>query len=560
MFVGITTTTIVLLVLSGSLDETCAQCQAPETVELTASDAFPDDNFGYSVDIDGNVAVAGAHQEGGSAGAAYVFRFDGSDWIEEEKLIGSDTADGDHFGWSVAVSGDTIVAGAHFNHHSGYSDAGSAYVFVHDGFRWSQAAKLTAHSPFMDDEFGHAVAVDGDRIIVGAWHDDDAGGNSGSAYIFEKPSGGWTDMTETAKLTASDAAASDEFGMSVSISGEVAVVGAHLKDGGDMVNSGSVYLFQYDGSAWRQVATLNVSDPVTQDRLGRSVAIDGDVVVAGAWGKDDGGNQSGAAYVYEKPAKGWTSMTETAKLTASDAATGDRLGWWVSIDGDHVVVGAPAHEWDGDHFGAAYAFWRPLGGWADMTENAKLTGSDEVENDRFALAVSVGGSRAIVGAHIHSHTGAQATGAAYIYGGLVDCQPNGVLDLCDVVLGTSTDSDGDFVPDECEAAAASIEGSLMVRKAEGDEITLAWDPSCISSDSDYEIYEGMIGVFDSHTAKFCTTGGELEKTFSPADGDTYYIVVSRNAAHEGSYGLGENDMERFPASDACLPRFIEECP
>jgi hypothetical protein len=161
---------------------------SPKT-KLTTSDGATDDHFGYSVAISGDTAVIGAHLDddnGTDSGAAYVFVGSGSTWSEQQKLTASDGAGGDHFGYSVAVSGDTAVIGAHQDDDNG-SESGSAYVFVRSGSTWTQQQKLTALDAAQDDEFGYGVAVSGNTAVTGAYRDDDNGSSSGSAYICQSP-------------------------------------------------------------------------------------------------------------------------------------------------------------------------------------------------------------------------------------------------------------------------------------------------------------------------------------------------------------------------------------
>jgi len=200
---------------------------------------------------------------------------------ELNKLGADNQSENSHFGNSVAISGNTVVVGAH-----GYnSSAGTAYVYEYDETSklFVQIARLRASDTAAGDEFGSSVAIANDVIVIGATADDDGGSNFGSAYIFEKPSLGWSTATETAKLTASDAAVDDYFGF--------------------------------------------------------CVAISRDIIVIGAYGDDDSGPTSGSAYLFKKPLSGWVTATETAKLTASDAAAGDYFGDGVAINGDIVVIG-----------------------------------------------------------------------------------------------------------------------------------------------------------------------------------------------------------------------------
>ena len=162
-------------------------------------------------------------------------------WVQKAKLTASDGEEWDWFGTSVAISGDTVVVGADDDVIGTNTDQGSAYVFVRSGDTWTQTAKLTASDGAADDSFGHSVAISGDTVVVGADGDDN---NKGSAYVFEKPAAGWANMTQTAKLTASDGEDYDHFGYSVAISGDTVVVGAPLADGGGNCYKGSAYVFE----------------------------------------------------------------------------------------------------------------------------------------------------------------------------------------------------------------------------------------------------------------------------------------------------------------------------
>ncbi|MBK8430868.1 MAG: hypothetical protein IPL28_06050 [Chloroflexi bacterium] len=237
-----------------------------EQAKLTASDAAANDNFGVSVAVSGDTAVIGAYQDddgGSNSGSAYVFTRSGEVWSEQAKLTASDAAANDFFGISVAVSGDTAVIGAYQDDNVG-SNSGSAYVFTRSGEVWSEQAKLTASDPAMNDWFGYSVAISGDTAIIGAYLDDDGGSNSGSAYVFTRTAGVWS---QQAKLTASDPAMDDWFGYSVAISGDTAVIGAYQDDDGGS-DSGSAYAFTRMGVVWSQQAKLTASDPAANDWFG----------------------------------------------------------------------------------------------------------------------------------------------------------------------------------------------------------------------------------------------------------------------------------------------------
>jgi len=355
-------------------------------------------------------------------GARYPLTID--PFVQKAKLTAFDKAVSDYFGTSVSISGDVVVVGAYRADPGGTSDAGAAYVFGKPGGGWAdmtQTAKLTASDKAADGYFGSSVSINGNVVVVGAPGADPGGTDAaGAAYVFVKPGGGWDDMTQTAKLTASDKAAGVLFGQSVSISGDVVVVGANRADPGGTISAGAAYVFVKPGGGWvdmTQTAKLTASDKAAGDLFGQSVSISGDVVVVGANRADPGGtSDAGAAYVFGKPGGGWTDMTQTAKLTASDKAEYDYFGYSVSISGYVVVVGAGRADPGGtDDAGAAYIFAKPGGGWTDMTQTARLTASDKAADDEFGYSVSISGDVVVVGAVYADPGGTLDAGATYVF-------------------------------------------------------------------------------------------------------------------------------------------------
>jgi len=326
-----------------------------EQAKLTASDAAAGDQFGISVSISGDTAIVGARVDddaGSSSGSAYVFTRSGTTWTQQAKLTASDAARGDVFGTFVSILGDTAIVGAEGDDDACPSDpcsSGSAYVFVRSGTTWTEQAKLTASDAAAFDAFGIRISISGDTAIVSAPLDDDAGVSSGSAYVFVRSGTTWT---QQAKLTASDAAERDRFGISVSISGDTAIVGASDDDDAGP-NSGSAYVFVRSGTTWTEQAKLTASDAFEADRFGTSVSILGDTAIAGVPGDDDAGSSSGSAYVFTRSGTTWT---EQDKLTASDAAFLDSFGISVSISGDTAIVGANFDSDGGAQSGSAYIF------------------------------------------------------------------------------------------------------------------------------------------------------------------------------------------------------------
>ena len=385
-----------------------------ELEKLTASDAAAGDFYSYSVAVSGDTVVVGAINDddtGDASGSAYVYERDPATGLSVQvaKLTASDGAADDYFGSSVAISGDTIVVGADGDDDGG-TDSGSAYVYEKNPATglFEQVVKLTASDAAADDRFGNSVAVSGDTVVIGADGDDDGGLSSGSSYLFEKPVTGWADVsTETIKLTAFDATGYDYFGKHVAISGDTVVIGADGDDDNG-ASSGSAYIYQRApiSGIFAQVAKLTASDAAADDRFGNSVAVSGDTVVIGAYGDS---SNSGSAYLFEKSATGWGNATETAKLTASDAAVDDRFGQ-VAISGDTVVIGAFFDDDAGDNSGSAYLFEKPASGWVDATETVKLTASDAEAGDWFGISAAVSGDTVVIGANYDDDTG-----SAYIF-------------------------------------------------------------------------------------------------------------------------------------------------
>ena len=373
--------------------------------KVTAFDGAGADYFGNSVSISGDRMVVGSYMDddmGANSGSAYVYEWNGANWILVVKLTASDGAANDYFGYSVAVFGNRVVVGA----YQRTSGNGKVYVFEWDGSHWIQAAKLTASDGATSDYFGNSVSISGDRMVVGSYMDDDMGNNSGSAYVFEWTGTNWT---ETAKLTASDGAASDYFGYSLAVSGDRIVVGAYYDD--DMgANSGSAYVFEWNGTNWTETAKLTASDGAAGDFFGSSVVASGDRIVVCASSADAKGADSGAAYVYERNGMTWT---ESAKLTASDGAASDRFGTSVSVSGNRIVVGAPYADAKGSDSGAAYVYERNGTTW---TESAKLTASDGAGGDRYGYSVSLSSDRIAVGAYYDDDNGSNS-GSTYVYVG-----------------------------------------------------------------------------------------------------------------------------------------------
>jgi uncharacterized protein YfcZ (UPF0381/DUF406 family) len=414
--------------LTQALDEYNGGAQI---AKLLAADGAANDYFGNSLAVDGDTMVIGAYGDGNKSGSAYIFTRDDAgsltaSWTQRAKLLASDGAGGDNFGFSVAISCDTVVVGAYHDDDKG-SNSGSAYIFTRDDAgsltaSWTQRAKLLASDGMGDDYFGVGVAIGGDTVVVGAIGDDDNGSGSGSAYIFTCDDAGslTASWTQRAKLLASDGAESDIFGLVVAISGDTVVVGAYLVDLDThrYTNHGSAYIFTRDNAgsltaSWTQRAKLLASDGAGGAFFGVSVAISGNIVVVGApysgfsYYYDGNGFFSGSAYIFTSDDTGslTSSWTQRAKLLAADGSTDDNFGHSVAISGDTVVVGA---YYSANNRGSidvsAYIFTRDEDAGsltANWTQRAKLLASDGEESDYnyWGRSVAVDGNTVVAGAY-----------------------------------------------------------------------------------------------------------------------------------------------------------------
>lgn len=370
---------------------------------LEASDGAPFDHLGFSVAAHGDVVVAGARFADAPAedsGAVYVFRRGPGGWHEEAKLIPRDPVEHDRFGHAVAMDGDTIVVGAPAHHELGRK-VGSVYVFRFRRGAWRQEAKLAAPEAA---RFGHAVAVSGGRLAVGAPGGRVGGATTGAVYVFRRQGSSWHRET---RLTAADAREGHLFGLAVGISGDAAAVGAPGDDARGSL-TGAAYVFRGDGGRWRQEAKLLAGDAAALAELGKAIAIDGDTVVVGAEGGGDAGKFSGAAYVFERHDGTWRQQ---ARLLAGDARAADRFGNAVAVHLDTIAVGAHFADPAGQGSGAAYSYrrlgerWRP---------EFKLVARGGAAGEEFGNAVAVHGGTIAVGA-LRGGPKSTAAGSVWVF-------------------------------------------------------------------------------------------------------------------------------------------------
>jgi cysteine-rich repeat protein len=391
-----------------------------EISKLVPKDGAVKDYYGGRVSISGDAMIVGSvsdDDKGTSSGSAYVYTRLDDGWGSEQKILASDGDSGDWFGGYVSIDGDTLVVGSYYDGDNGYA-SGSAYVFTqHDGV-WTEQQKLIASDGDPNDLLGRPVSISGDTFVAGAIGCADNGKMSGSAYVFVRTNGEWS---QEQKLLASDGAVSDWFGNSVAISGDTLVVGAYFDDDkGD--KSGSAYVYARENGNWTEQQKLVPDDGGAKDQFGYSVAIDGDTLAVGAVEADEAEANAGAVYVYLRENGEW--LLEQ-KLMASDAGLGDKFGFSVSISGDRLAVGNSVSSGSGD----TYVFERVNGVW---TEKKKLNGKDSASGDKFGSSVSISGVAVAIGAQGDDDKGS-ASGSAYVFeGGGPNCL---TVDTCDCKPG-----------------------------------------------------------------------------------------------------------------------------
>ncbi|MCB9851463.1 MAG: hypothetical protein H6819_00085 [Phycisphaerales bacterium] len=426
------------------------ECELGE-YETTLAPAAPISNlqFGYDVAIENGIAVVGATGDSdvvSSSGAVHVFRYAGNNWTQETKLKAQDAASGDYFGASVAISNDVILVGAPFDDDSGLS-SGAAYVFRHTQGGWQQESKLVAQAASAREQFGGSVSISGDVALIAAIGDDDAGDSAGAAYVFRRIGGTWT---QEAKLVSAETISGDTFGASVAIDGDFAVIGASEVDS-PLTKCGAAYAFHFDGVGWQQVTRMTASDASAGMRFGASVDVSGDSAIIGTERYWEIGRSASSAYIFRNVNSDWT---EEARLTEFDASVDVEFGIGVSIDGDLAVVGARDSYYGSGQNAATYVFRRADDAW---TAQAKLTSESLPWQSYFGISVDVSGSHVIASDHFAS-TGANHSGLTFIFDLIAnDCDANSVPDDCDTSDSDpdgdgliSDDCDADGVPDECE--------------------------------------------------------------------------------------------------------------
>jgi len=413
-----------------------------ETARLTASDGVNNDHFGQTVALDGDTIAVASPDRNTAAGSVYVYVRSGTTWSEQARIDNPDPPDTQRFGWALSLSGDTLAVGE--PRGGDVSREGEVRVFVRSGTVWSEEARLLSGDPTAADLFGTSVSLVGDTLAVGVPEDDEAEVDAGAVFVFARTGTVWT---SEAKLFAEDARRDDQLGASVDLQGDRVAAGAPQTSscgGGGQPSCppGLAYVFERSGTTWEQVTRLNGSFASGSDDFGRSVGIEGDVVVVGAPGDLTAGVTYGFELVPAAPARG--STVERAKLVPADLAAFDDFGTSVAIDADTALVGAPDHvnpspfDW-----GAAYVYARS---GTDWVEQATLRAGTGGVTSKFGHDVDLDGDTAVVGAPI--------AGLAYVFRR----------------SGTAWSQVQKLVASEAIGSAVAIDGDTVVAGAWGADV------------------------------------------------------------------------------------------
>jgi len=342
---------------------------------ISANDAEPDDNFGYSVAIENNIIVIGAHREdtgGSETGAAYIFEKSGEAWIEIQKIQASDKEATDYFGHSVAINNDTIVVGA-YGEDTGGSLAGATYIFEKSGEVWIETQKIQGSDIDGNDYFGYSVAIDNGIIIVGAW-------GKNSAYTFEYNGSSWV---ETQKISPG---ISIEFGRFVAINNDIIAIGAPGTAGS------LAYVYKNINSSWIEQQQLQGHDTEVSDRFGEYITINNNEIIIASPQEDTGGSNAGAVYVFEKLGNTWI---ETQKIQGYDTEGSDYFGTAIAIENNIILVSSYGKD-------SVYIFEHNGANWIEK---------NKIIHSSHSNSLAINNGEAIVGEHYYN----SLTGMAHVY-------------------------------------------------------------------------------------------------------------------------------------------------
>ncbi len=354
--------------------------------------------------------------------------------------MASDASAGAAFGEAIDVSGDRAAV----------SRLDALYVYEQQAGVWTEVARLTPVGGTPNNQFAHSIAISGDVVVAGAWLDDGAANDHGAAFVYERDAQGVWGFV--AKLTASDAGAGDHFGWSIDMDGDSILVGSDEDDHSSLTGAGSAYVYRRVGSTWLEEGKLVASDPGAGDFFAWSVAIRGDMAICGTLNGDEGGTNTGSAYVYRRSGSTWTEET---KLVSIDIASNDFFGYDVAVEGDLALVGAYGDDDLGSASGSAYVFANGGGSWV---QQAKLLAEGGAGGQAFGRSVAIDGALIAVGAHQTAVAGDSNQGAVHLY-------QRGAGTWAHVLTLTAADGD----PSDFLGRVVALDGERIAATAHGDD-------------------------------------------------------------------------------------------
>lgn len=378
----------------------------PQINKIVPADLEQEDAFGWSVDIYENHALVGSVYDDDNdtqSGSAYLFYFDGTQWIEQSKIIASDGGFADYFGYAVCINDGQLIVGA-YRDFVGSVRSGSAYVFAQSGDIWIETAKLVPFDPVEEDRFGAKVAIYGNYAAVGAYYRDDYGESSGAVYVYRKSAGEWIFHQ---KLAPESLQANDLFGTSVAFNADQLFIGS--QGNSDYASlSGKVFIYALDNEDWILTDEVYPSDPANQQNFGAALSATDQILAVGALNDYGVATESGSVYLYEYIDGNWEFLQ---KIIPSDGHAGAKFGHALSIDNDRLVVGSLYNNTLRAETGSAYVYTQESSG--NWVLSAKIVPNDTHDQQRFSASVGLSGKYAIAGAPYDQEYGYH-TGAAYI--------------------------------------------------------------------------------------------------------------------------------------------------
>jgi hypothetical protein len=421
-----------------------------ESAHLLAPGAQAAESFGHSIAITGDTMFAGAFRDdtaGDNAGAAQVFTRANGHWLHTAELLADDAQPGDFFGFAASASGEAAIIGAPRADAAG-TNGGAAYIFRRSNGVWTQEAKLVPDDAGAGDQFGCSASLVGDTVLVGAWMANLPGkSRAGVAYIFERDNGAWV---QKAKLIASDASANEQFGWVVGLSPPFAHIGAPSDDNDNGIDAGTAYVYRQEGGQWLQRAKLIAPGGEAGDQFGSAIAADGLRVLVGAIESDTIAPDAGAAWLYRYDGQGWAVETG---LLHSGAEAGDGAGQAVALSGQLALIGTWMRDEQGVDSGAAVLFTRDGQEWSQA---ATLTGKSIEAGDLAGTSVAIGPGVLAAGAIHADGPGGVDQGAVLVYSTVgcpcyADFTGDGALDLFDF-LGYLNAFNGGEPAADCDGA------------------------------------------------------------------------------------------------------------